>query len=74
MGWDGCDAAGEVLCEGDEVKVMNGHYESEGLPVGSVARVRRLEPLSYNGNANRQIYVHVASRYFWLNHKWVLTI
>ena len=73
MGWDGCDAAGEVLCEGDEVKVLKSPME-EHLPVGTVSIIGKLEPLNYSGSANRQVMVKTTDDDFWMNHKWLLKV
>jgi hypothetical protein len=74
MGWNGCDAAGEVLRVGDSVKVINDYYVDNSLPVGSVVHILKLEPLSYEGFSGRQVYVSTDRERYWLNHKWVLNI
>lgn len=73
MGWDGCDAVGEVLREGVEVKVLKSP-EEEYLPVGTVAIIGELEPLGYSGSANRQVRVETTDDFWWMNHKWLLKV
>lgn len=73
MGWDGCDAVGEVLCEGDEVKVLKSPRE-ESLPVGTVGIIGKLEPLDYSGSANRQVMIKTTDDFWWMNNKGLLKI
>ena len=72
MGWNGCDAVGEVLREGDEVKFLK--VSDTGLEVGDVGVVHILEPLTYDGFANRQVYVKIGKDFWWMNHKWLLKV
>lgn len=73
MGWDGKDAVGEVLREGDEVKVLKSPV-GEYLPVGAVGVIGKLEPLDYSGSANRQVRVETTDDFFWMNHKWLMKV
>lgn len=73
MGWDGCDAVGEVLREGDEVKVLKTPVE-EYLSVGAVGIIDQLEPLAYGGLEDCQVMVKTTDDYFWMNHKWLLKV
>ena len=73
MGWDGCDAVGEVLVKGDEVKVLKSPTE-DYLPVGDVCIIGKLEPLNYSGFANRQVMVKTTDDFWWMNHRWLLKV
>ena len=73
MGWDGCDVVGEVLCEGDEVKVLKSP-EEEHLPLGTVCIIGTLEPLDYDGWSERQVMIKTTDDFWWMNNKWLLKV
>lgn len=77
MGWDGCDAVGEVLREGDLVKILRTQECHTDKYVGDVRQVHTLEPLDYDGFSELQVLVDFGGDVEvsgWVNHMWVLKV